>query len=412
MLWKELLRARQRDSGPPNTGGLIVGVFFEVLFLGMIINQVVFYVPRSSRDPVLLKVLAATLFFSVMLKAALDIRTVYSCYVFGVYKTADPVLPWSIKVGFVLGQIPLLASQLYLCFRLWAASERRKLPTAIGLLGCCASCAMFIVYAVRRNIMGNKQILQNWLPLWAFSACASRRFAIDLYLSITFAYYLLRARQKAVSYRLEFMLGRLASITITTCFPPAIFSLLLAVLEMIAPDRSPWLFFSVNVASVYALCILHTLNSRKQITEDAVRIANGDPTGAGLANMHAEGDDRRQPASLISILSRTTRAPGVSKTTFDEEAGLSSRLGRRPGHSIQHLQSQGSIAQGVEYEVKVERTIERMNSIDFSALRKTEEEGDMQLMGTPATDAEMAEAKTLRAANKWTSTWSDGPPGT
>ncbi|SGY19565.1 BQ5605_C014g07685 [Microbotryum silenes-dioicae] len=401
--------------------GLIIGVFFEVLFLGMIITQVAFYVPRASRDPVLLKILVAVLFFSVMIKAGLDIKTVYSRYVFGVYKTQERTLPWSIKVGFVVGQIPLLASQLYLCFRLWTASERRKLSTAIGLIGSCASCAIFIVYAVRRisrpQITGNKHILQYWLPLWAFSACA-----IDLYLSIAFAHYLLRARRRAVSYkcaittlagrlvrskltfkwetnilhRLEFMLGRLASIAITTCFPSAVFALLLAILEIVAPDRSPWLFFSINVFSVYTLCILHTLNSRKQITEDAVRIVKTDPTGGGLAKMQSEGQDATtQPASLFSILSRATRqSGGVSKTTFDEEAGLSSKS----GPSMQNLHPQDSIVQGVGYEIKVERT--------------TEEDGEVQLMATPATDTNSAEAKPTRAANQWTSSWTNEPPRT
>ncbi|SDA01274.1 BZ3500_MvSof-1268-A1-R1_Chr10-1g02553 [Microbotryum saponariae] len=390
-------------------GGLIIGVFFEVLFLGMIITQVAFYVPRASRDPVLLKILVAVLFFSVMIKSGIDIKTVYSNYVFGVYKTQDPTLPWSIKVGLVVGQITLLASQLYLCFRLWAASERRKLPTAIGLIGSCASCAIFIVYAVRRisrpQIIGNENILQYWLPLWAFSACA-----IDLYLSIAFAHYLLRARRRAISYKLEFMLGRLTSIAITTCFPSAVFALLLAILEIVAPDRSPWLFFLINVSSVYTLCILHTLNSRKQITEDAVRIVKADPTGGGLAKMQGEGQDATtQPASLISILSRATRQPGgVSKTTFDEETGLSSK----PGHSMQHLHRQGSTAQGVGYEIKVERKIERMNSIDFSTMKKAEEDGDVQLMGTPATDTGSAEAEPSQAANQWTCSWAGGPPMT
>ncbi|KDE05112.1 hypothetical protein MVLG_04455 [Microbotryum lychnidis-dioicae p1A1 Lamole] len=117
------------------------------------------------------------------------------------------------------------------------------------MAGTLCSTILFIIYVilrvkypVRRDI---KDRAHAWIPPWAFCTCFT-----DIYLSLASTYYLLQTRKKAVGYQLDYMLLRLASLSITTCLPPALMSAIMAILEIVKSTGEAWAFFTIIIASV------------------------------------------------------------------------------------------------------------------------------------------------------------------
>ncbi|KDE02906.1 hypothetical protein MVLG_06566 [Microbotryum lychnidis-dioicae p1A1 Lamole] len=251
-------------------GAFVVGIFFQTFLLGMVAAQTTWYFRRGSKDPIYFKVLLIFVVSVLSVKSLFDLKTVYAKCLFARYgKRTPPPFPWTDRAAIVLNDIPLIAAQCYLCYRLWVASLKRILPTLLGLLGTLSSLVSFILFATNavEQILGKKGIPGRrgvWLPAWAFCLCIT-----DVYLSAAFAYYLLQTRKRAVGHRLDYMLIRLASLAVATCIPPAIVSALMAILEIIKPSGRSWNFCTVILGALYTVCILHALNARHQILSEA-----------------------------------------------------------------------------------------------------------------------------------------------
>ncbi|SCV72978.1 BQ2448_6903 [Microbotryum intermedium] len=219
----------------------IIGVSFELLLLGMITAHISLYFRRGSKDPKIIRALLGFVVFCLFIKCMLNVKRVYCHFVFAyVGGKRRPVLPWTDLVAVFLADIPLVAAQSYLCYRLWVASQRKKWPAAIGVGGIILSTVSFLILFVRTVIQQDP--------------------ATDVYLSGALAYYLLRTRKRTVAQRLDYTLLRLALLAITTCIPPALVSAAMAILEITAAAGAgiSWHFFTVILGSVYTLCILYS----------------------------------------------------------------------------------------------------------------------------------------------------------
>ncbi|SCV72979.1 BQ2448_6904 [Microbotryum intermedium] len=231
----------------------ILGVFFELFVLGMIGAHMSLYFRRGSKDPKVIRALLGFVVFCLFIKSILNVKRVYTHGVFAhIAGKRRPVLPWTDLVAVFLADVPLVAAQSYLCYRLWVASQRKKWPAAIGVGGIILSTLSFLMFFVRTVMQVRTRKwpskLDIWAPLWAFSLCAR------------LAYYLLRTRKRAVAQRLDYTILRLALLAITTCIPPALVSAAMAILEITATvgaGRS-WNFCTVILGSVYTLCILYS----------------------------------------------------------------------------------------------------------------------------------------------------------
>ncbi|SCV72980.1 BQ2448_6905 [Microbotryum intermedium] len=216
----------------------ILGVFFELFVLGMIGAHMSLYFRRGSKDPKVIRALLGFVVFCLFIKSILNVKRVYTHGVFAhIAGKRRPVLPWTDLVAVFLADVPLVAAQSYLCYRLWVASQRKKWPAAIGVGGIILSTLSFLMFFVRT-------VMQ----------------ATDVYLSGGLAYYLLRTRKRAVAQRLAYTLLRLALLAITTCIPPALVSAAMAILEITAAAGAgrSWHFFTVILGSVYTICILYS----------------------------------------------------------------------------------------------------------------------------------------------------------
>ncbi|SGY20130.1 BQ5605_C017g08481 [Microbotryum silenes-dioicae] len=247
----------------------------------MVAAQTTWYFRRGSKDPIYFKVLLIFVVSVLSVKSLFDLKTVYATCLFARYGKRTPrPFPWTDRAAIVLNDIPLIAAQCYLCYRLWVVSFLETRPShASGTLGhtlfahflhlicdgCGGSprCDVLVVEQIlgKKGIPGRRGV---WLPAWAFCLCIT-----DVYLSAAFAYYTLQTRKKAVGHRLDYMLSRLASLAVTTCIPPAIVSALMAILEISNRSGRSWNFCTVILGALYTVCILHALNARHQILSEA-----------------------------------------------------------------------------------------------------------------------------------------------
>ncbi|SCV67924.1 BQ2448_45 [Microbotryum intermedium] len=301
-------------------GPILISIFCEIFILGGIFSQSTRYLARCSRDSIRVKLMIAVLILSVLVKTVLDVEDVYRDYIFRISSAPPATLRPFLLARPFLGEIPLLVSQLFLSHRVWVASQWKVLPALVGVIGSLASCSLLLVFGVTRAMypqpMVDRKKVGIWIPPWAFTTAA-----VDVYLSITLCYFLLQTRKNAHSYRLDFILSRLASLVVTTCFPPAIMSCLMAILEIAGKRIAAWQFFNIILASVYTVCILYTresfcspsldlraatlekltliatVNSRNEIVAEAISHSlEHDPTGAGLAATSGSRSDPTQPS--------------------------------------------------------------------------------------------------------------------
>ncbi|SGY20072.1 BQ5605_C017g08456 [Microbotryum silenes-dioicae] len=259
-------------------GAFVVGIFFQTFLLGMVAAQTTWYFRRGSKDPIYFKVLLIVVVSVLSVKSLCNLKTVYVTCLFARYgKRTPPPSPWTDRAAIVLNDIPLIAAQCYLCYRLWVVSLLETHPShASGTLGhtlfvhflhlICRECGgsprrhVLVVERIlgKKGIPGRERV---WLPAWAF--------CLYVYLSATFAYYSLQTRKKAVGHCLDYMLSRLASLAVTTCMPPAIVSAGMAILEISNRSGSSWNFCTVVLGALNTVCILHALNARHQILSEA-----------------------------------------------------------------------------------------------------------------------------------------------
>ncbi|SGY19578.1 BQ5605_C014g07688 [Microbotryum silenes-dioicae] len=275
-------------------GPMIIGVFCELWLFGIIFAQVCVYRLRYPKDPVHLKLLVAIMSAGEFFKTVLNVKVVYSDFLFGQFKELFESVPWYVLVTPIVGQLPILASQIYLCFRIWVVSGRKLIPTAIGVTVTTLQLSLDIAYVTRR-VMARRLGLNpgsqvsRLMPPWAFSNATA-----DVCLSFTLAYYLLKTRKQSISYRLNYILMRLASLAITTCLPPACISVTLALLEILETRRLVWIFFGQILGSTYTLCIIHALNSREALAQKASLCASG-------RSSRMTPSSRRLPTTTLSV---------------------------------------------------------------------------------------------------------------
>ncbi|SCZ91019.1 BZ3500_MvSof-1268-A1-R1_Chr1-3g02482 [Microbotryum saponariae] len=231
---------------PSKQGASISAHFTEVFILGMITAKAVTYFSRGSRDH---NICVAFSVFILWCKAGLNIKILWDSAFFLPYRHHRRFLSWSALTSIIISQIPVALSQMYLCHRLWAISKKNPVPKVFAVAGTLCSTTLYIIYATLRikyRIPGGSQDRAfAWVPPWAFCTC------------------------KVVGDQLDYMLLRLASLSITTCLPPALISAIMAILEITKSTGAVWTFFKIILASTYVLCIIHSLNSRQEIVETA-----------------------------------------------------------------------------------------------------------------------------------------------
>ncbi|SDA01267.1 BZ3500_MvSof-1268-A1-R1_Chr10-1g02548 [Microbotryum saponariae] len=256
-------------------GPMILGIFCELWLFGIVFAQVVVYRLRYPGDPMHLKLLVAIMTGGDLLNMILNIKAVYGDYIFGRFNHLAGPVPWFVLAAPIVGQIPVLSSQIYLCFRVWVVSGRKVIPTAIGAIMTMLQLSLNILYSTRRIMARGLGVdpgssVNRLMPPWAFTNAAA-----DVCLSFTLAYYLLKTRKQSISYRFNYILVRLASIAITTCLPPACISVALALLEILETRKLVWIFFGQILGCAYTLCILYALNSREALAQRATLCPSG-----------------------------------------------------------------------------------------------------------------------------------------
>ncbi|SCV73997.1 BQ2448_6427 [Microbotryum intermedium] len=354
----------------------------EVFLLGVVITQTSSYFSKYPRDPPHLKFLVTILALSLTIKACMDIATVYTNIIFHRILRPDELMPVPTLLAPILGAVPLLASQAYLCYRIWAVSQR-WLPSILGVFGTLLTLSFYLVFFIYRSALDSTLGFLNLRkyslkgdtrdaeqPALTLLAASKYSQVTDTYLSLTLAYYLLQKRKNAVSERLDSILVRLALLSVTTCLPPALITVIMAILEIAKTKIA-----AVLVGGVYTLCILYTREWRFISPRLRTGTYIEDPTLTFVVNSREElvrdaivcSSDRASNARAGGIMERSetiTHAIELGDVSKADES--CERSGTHPNRSDpknwkRKYNRKGSEL-GVEVEVEITRTIERMES--------------------------------------------------
>ncbi|SCZ91286.1 BZ3500_MvSof-1268-A1-R1_Chr1-2g01309 [Microbotryum saponariae] len=391
-------------------GPMIVGVFLQTFVIGILCVQASHYFARSTPDPLLCRQVVIGL--ALCAKSVLDIENVYRdatlimlAFIQHIFAVGDPpssIIAHLLLSRTILAEVPHFAAQCFLTFQIWVITENMIIPTLVGAAGSLLSLALFIVFASKRVLdpkaVATATSVTEWIPPWVVS-CA----AVDVYLSLILAYFVLKAKKLKPTSRFDMnVIRQIASTAVTICFPGAIMAVLMAILEISDTKVAIWMLFAVPLASVYSMCVLYALNSRDDLTEGSTAHAwSGQENGTGI---HGHGGIGSDPANskahpVSTIFTRSNEPRNQQSGSSNGHAGHATggdlelaELEKGDHHGVAALEEdqdpdQGGfmpksmikkhrkgMRSGVEFEVQVTRTIEKYDTFGDSNVERIEHE--------------------------------------
>ncbi|KAF7328098.1 hypothetical protein MSAN_02489600 [Mycena sanguinolenta] len=257
-------------------GGWFIGSSFVMLLEGILITQVGNYYAWYTDDSLRIKITVAGLFFLTVLKT---IQSFAITWINSILYMQDPAgtvaleKDWYQVINIPLGALIAAYVQTYYCYRLWKLSGRwfyvAPLFTVI-ILGLASA-------IITASVIARSGKSSNW-----FAAHVSCTFATDLLITGASTFFLLKAREKALSHTRKLISG-LIKICCQTALPATAATLLELICSRIGgkslklqATNSIVLVLLDTIPIIYANCMLYILNTRRSL-----RSAE---TSAGLGN--------------------------------------------------------------------------------------------------------------------------------
>ncbi|KAJ7362296.1 hypothetical protein DFH08DRAFT_1024317 [Mycena albidolilacea] len=259
-------------------GGWLIGSSVVLLLEGILISQVNNYFSWYTEDPIRLKISVGVLFILTILKS---IQSFAITWINSILFMRDPAgtialnREWYQIINIPFGAVIAAYVQSYYCYRLWKLSGRwfyvAPLVTVM-LLGLISAIITGIVIA-----RSGKS--SNW-----FAIHVSCTFATDILITASSTFFLLRARQKALSHTRKLISG-LIKICCQTALPATTATLIELICSRIGgkslkpqATNSIILVLLDAVPIIYANCMLYILNTRRSLR------SAGSSAGLGNSN--------------------------------------------------------------------------------------------------------------------------------
>ncbi|KAJ6503888.1 hypothetical protein C8R45DRAFT_1091655 [Mycena sanguinolenta] len=273
-------------------GGWFIGSSFVMLLEGVLITQarsfVANYYSIYEDDGLRLKLTVAGLLVLTVLKT---IQSFAITWLNSIIYMQDPAgtlaleKEWYQIINIPLGALIAAYVQTYYCYRLWKLSGRwfyvAPLFTVL-VLGLVSA-------IITASVIAESGHSSNW-----FAIHVSCTFATDVLITAASTYFLLKAREKALSHTRK-LIGGLIKICCQTALPATAATLLMLICSRIGgkslkpqATNSIILVLLDTVPFIYANCMLYILNTRRSL-----RSAE---TSAGIGNSntnHPSGSRNR-----------------------------------------------------------------------------------------------------------------------
>ncbi|KZV90555.1 hypothetical protein EXIGLDRAFT_694575 [Exidia glandulosa HHB12029] len=247
------------SANPPGSvieatwGPYVTGIMMQQLLMGVFVVQVYDYARLFERDPGYIKGLVAALAIATTLQATMDYVSLYRCAVrffahkcpfqgnFDMFDLQDWSLWWEIAVTAMIGSI----AQVFFLIRCWAATKS-KIVVAIGGAAIVTSLVSGIVSTVR------------------FQQITA---VIDVSIALVLVISLLR--MKTPFRKTEAIITKMIRVTMETSSVTAAIAVINLILYLALPGLAYHLLPQLIMGKLYAISVMVTLGSRKELREIA-----------------------------------------------------------------------------------------------------------------------------------------------
>ncbi|KAK7039878.1 hypothetical protein R3P38DRAFT_2695992 [Favolaschia claudopus] len=282
-------------------GGWFIGGSAVLLLEGLLIGQISNYFSWYQKDSIRLKLMVAVLFILTLLKS---IQSFAITWINSILYMRDPAgtialnKAWYQIVNIPLGAFIALYVQSYYTYRLYRLAGKwyYMIPlVAVMLLG-------FIAAVITASVIARSGKSSDW-----FAVHLASGFASDVLITGASTYFLIQAREKALSQTRQ-LISSLIKIACQTALPVTIATLMEFICSRIGgkslkpqATNSIILVLLECVPIIYANCMLYVLNTRRSLrSTDNSGLGNSNPDPSSGGN-RSRGQWRTGPVELGSL---------------------------------------------------------------------------------------------------------------
>ncbi|KAJ7438901.1 hypothetical protein B0H11DRAFT_2103376 [Mycena galericulata] len=313
-------------------GPWLIGSCLDLVLMGVLSCQVVNYYTWYSDDGRRLPIAVAILCLLNVLKSAECFASLWMFLInhFGdiEYDLQLSATGWWDTANPLMVAILDFYVQCYFCSRLWVVSKKWWVVTPIFTL---------FVFALLSMVIGTYYIgtlQQQQVTDW-FAAHLSSVFAGDVILSVTTAYFLIKAKKDVLGTKTAELINSLVLLTFQTATPAAIVAMFNLIFSQMHRTSLPLLgyveiAFNQVLPKMYAISMMYTLNARRTIRSRVSGSRNGSsgdgPTLAWRVQpRHSTGDVELGRIEVVTQR-ETTRHVDVTDTFTSTHSIVDSKL--------------------------------------------------------------------------------------
>ncbi|KAG8916512.1 hypothetical protein FRC02_003778 [Tulasnella sp. 418] len=253
-------------------GTWIVGVCFTIFAQGILFMQAVEYIRLCRYDGRPTKILVAIVMVATFAKCGINFSTMWHLTVttYGDYDGGGR-LTWASSTNLAIGHVITFICQMFYLKRAWRVT-RSQILTGLIALFCTASLICSIVMTVPLVILAvvyDSDMLRidprlSSLVSPFFISSGVLLMVADFLITGTMIRFLLTSRKDMVEISEESssLLRRLIRVTLESAAPPLILAIVNIIVFSIMPGATVAVAFSLSMPSLYAICLMHTINHR------------------------------------------------------------------------------------------------------------------------------------------------------
>ncbi|KAJ3795174.1 hypothetical protein GGU11DRAFT_249769 [Lentinula aff. detonsa] len=253
-------------------GPMLIGVFFNMILFGVLLNQMHFYFQTYRSDALWIKCLVAYLFVVETANTVFDMIIIYQPLItqFGTQKAVKyfPTLFMTEPIVVVLVSMPI---QCFFAWRITKITKSYIIPAIIVVLAFTSATGGFItgIKIVILKLFIKKPELHWSALLWFLPSCVA-----DILITVTLVRSL--SKRKTSFSVTNSMIDKLIRMTVQTGMITAICAIGDVACFMALPHTAINFIWDLALAKLYTNCLMSTLNARSAL------VNNGQTSNSGM----------------------------------------------------------------------------------------------------------------------------------
>ncbi|KAJ3994100.1 hypothetical protein F5050DRAFT_576992 [Lentinula boryana] len=252
-------------------GPMLIGVFFNMILFGVLLNQMHFYFQTYKSDALWLKCLVAYLFVVETANTVFDMIIIYQPLItqFGTQKAVKyfPTLFMTEPIVVVLVSMPI---QCFFAWRITKITKSYIIPAIIVVLALTSATGGFItgIKIVILKLFIKKPELHWSALLWFLPSCVA-----DILITVTLVRSL--SKRKTGFGVTNSMIDKIIRMTVQTGMITAICAIGDVACFMALPHTAINFIWDLALAKLYTNCLMSTLNARSALVNNGQSSTSG-----------------------------------------------------------------------------------------------------------------------------------------